>query len=523
MGNGDHYAARESDTGFAGAVNSTGGYGASVPLDLPGARGGLNVPVRVVHGGRRFGAAGLGWDVPLSSIRRDVRIAHRRPANIPDARPQPREQLSLDGMDLVRNAENTAWVARRNNAQLEVRDVGGGVFEMVDGNGLRYSFSSDPAGTGHPLDNGNLYLLQAIFGPGATHVHLTYTIGTPGLAGGVTGLSIDLASVSYNYDSTDTCAKHQVSLVYDNDEANAPLSLQMLGSTPLVRMHKLHAIDVTARESAADSPQPCSGPMRSLRTYNFSYLPAADTGQLQLHRVTMSGQENTDERALTLPVATYTYGQVTSSDGIFKYELAQQIPRDLLPVGTDVHFAIASTHSGTGQNGSFSQSLQSLLDINGDGRPDLLYNELTLPGNGMTAALNKPDLADPTKSVFTPIHVPSTSDCCNGFRFSDRRTQSSPRQMDRDGTVSNSQGWMQMVDMNADGRVDLVIADEVSNFWVVYLNNPNPHDANHFWERRLIDIRPLMRSLHPCRIKRHAKIPHSVSLCAKRSSFSRIW
>ena len=107
------------------------------------------------------------------------------PANIPEESPQPREQLTLDGMDLVRNGENTAWVARRNDAQLEVRDVGGGVLEMVDGNGLRYSFSSDPSGTGHPLDNGNLYLLQAIFGPGATHVHLTYTIGSPSLAGSV--------------------------------------------------------------------------------------------------------------------------------------------------------------------------------------------------------------------------------------------------------------------------------------------------------------------------------------------------
>ena len=246
---GDHYAARESDTGFAGA-NSSGGYGASVPLDLPGARGGLPVPVQVVFGGRRFGAVGLGWDVPLSSIQRNVRIAHRRPANIPEGSPQPGEQLTLNGMDLVRNAENTAWVARRNNAQLEVRDGVAGTLEMVDGNGLRYSFSSDPAGTGHPLDNGNLYLLQAIFGPGATHVHLTYTIGSPRLAGSVgsgpiTGLSIDLNSVSYNFDSKGECAKHQVNLVYDNDDANAPLSLQMLGSTPLVRMHKLLAIDVT--------------------------------------------------------------------------------------------------------------------------------------------------------------------------------------------------------------------------------------------------------------------------------------
>ena len=108
---GDHYAARESDTGFAGAVNAGGGYGASVPLDLPGARGGLRVPVSVVYGGRRFGAAGLGWDVPLSSIRRDGRIAHRRPANMPDVLPQSREQLTLDGTVLVRKADETGWVA----------------------------------------------------------------------------------------------------------------------------------------------------------------------------------------------------------------------------------------------------------------------------------------------------------------------------------------------------------------------------------------------------------------------------
>jgi hypothetical protein len=145
-------------------------------------------------------------------------------------------------------------------------------------------------------------------------VHLAYTIGTPTLAGNVTGLSIDLASVSYNYDSTGACAKHQVSLVYESD-ASSPLSLTMLGATPLVRKHKLHAVDVKARESADDSQAPCSGAMRSLRTYNLDYQNDADTGQFQLHRVTMIGQENKAERNVTLPVATYTYGQVADSDG----------------------------------------------------------------------------------------------------------------------------------------------------------------------------------------------------------------
>src|SRR5262249_5519290 len=85
---GDHYAARASDTGFSGAVNSSGGYGASVPLALPPAQGGLPVPLSIVFGGHRVGAAGLGWDVPLSFIHRNTTIAHRRPTSTHGASPQ---------------------------------------------------------------------------------------------------------------------------------------------------------------------------------------------------------------------------------------------------------------------------------------------------------------------------------------------------------------------------------------------------------------------------------------------------
>ena len=499
---GDHYAARESDTGFVGGVSGGGGYGTSVPLDLPGARGGLKVPVQVVYGGRRFGAAGLGWDVPLSFIRRDVRVAHRRPANIPNASPQPREQLTLDGMALVRKADDTGWVARRNDAQLEVRDVGGGVFESYDGNGTRYSFSSRPAGASQPLDNGNLYLLQDIFGKGGTHVHLDYTIGTPTLAGSVTGLSIDLASVSYNYDSTGSCAKHQVSMFYDSD-APAPVSISMLGTTPLVRLHHLFAVVVFARESADDSSQPCSGAMKALRGYNLNYQNDADTGQLQLSRVTMFGKDDTPERFINLPVATYSYGQVTDPDNKLHYKLSQRITA--LPDGYDSKFdatfgdiksfGIAFTEAGFDDGAAPPVSVHNLLDINGDGRPDLLYsptNFLDFFTAGMTAALNKPDPADPTKSVFTPINIPSRGGEPTGDRFDERQTTATPRQMDIDGSNNKSERWHQLMDMNGDGRVDVVVANELVNKWVIYLNKPDPQDPNLVtWVRREIDIRPL--------------------------------
>ena len=216
---GDHYAARASDTGFAGAVNSSGGYGASVPLDLPGARGGLPVPVEVALGGRRFGAAGLGGDVPLSFIRHNpacflgapCNIAHRRPVSDGDAAPEARDQYSVmlngSSIDLVPIADGI-WRAR-GTEQIEVHDLHTGVLELYDGNGLRYSFSSSGGSLGHPLDRGYLYLLTDIFGPvSGSRVHLDYNLGAPSLPGGIAGLSIDLASVSHNYDANGTCAKH---------------------------------------------------------------------------------------------------------------------------------------------------------------------------------------------------------------------------------------------------------------------------------------------------------------------------
>jgi hypothetical protein len=103
---GGHYAGRPSDTGFEpGAVNASGGFTATVPIDLPGARGGLPIPLQIISGARGVGAAGLGWDIPLSYVRRDTTYQHRRPAIGNDTPPRGRERvfLSLQGriLDLV--------------------------------------------------------------------------------------------------------------------------------------------------------------------------------------------------------------------------------------------------------------------------------------------------------------------------------------------------------------------------------------------------------------------------------------
>src|SRR5262249_20273480 len=151
-----------------------------------------------------------------------------------------------------------------------------------------------------------------ILGPGGAKVHLDYGFFAPGLDGGGSGLVLSLTSVSYNYDATGTCPKHKINLNYGPLSA-APLSISMLGSTPMMRIQVLRertagsAIDVMAREVATDSTQPCSGTMKALRSYNFNYQNDADTGQLQLKQVTMIGREGSADRSTSLPVATYSY------------------------------------------------------------------------------------------------------------------------------------------------------------------------------------------------------------------------
>jgi hypothetical protein len=110
---GAHYAGRPSDTGHSGP-NDQGGYPASIPLDLPSSRGGLPVPVQIVSGARGFGAAGVGWDIPLSYVMVDNSLAHRRPAMAPGATVKPRERvtLSLLGRNVEMLPQGDGWIGR---------------------------------------------------------------------------------------------------------------------------------------------------------------------------------------------------------------------------------------------------------------------------------------------------------------------------------------------------------------------------------------------------------------------------
>jgi hypothetical protein len=346
----------------AGAVTSSGGFGASVPLDLPSARGGLPIPVQVSYTERGVGAAGRGWDVPLSYIRRDTTVAHRRPVKAAGVAPQGREQVSLvlDGqrIDLVRTA--TAWVARRDAPAIEVHERSDNTWVMFDGHGRTYRFAQISSA----LAGKNLWLLQDVTGPGGSKVVLDYSVTTPTLSG-TSALAIDLTGVSYNpHPTTAGCFKHAVTLSYDSPAAS-PLSVSRLGTTVLARLRKLTTVDVTSKESCGATPV-------RLRRYQLSYGVDPDTRLPRLQGVNMLGREGTPEAGTSLPIAGYAYGAATNAGALTYQAMAGNVSVNLGNSRADP--------PADPEFGARSITDQALLDVTGDGRPDRL---VYLPSLGM--------------------------------------------------------------------------------------------------------------------------------------------
>lgn len=451
--------------GFAGLSNS-GAYSAAIPLNLPSERAGLPIPVQITYSEHGVGAAGLRWDVPLSFIRRDVTFAGRRPVGIPNVAPQPREQvvLMLDGrrMDLIRTS--TAWVPRSDASDIRARENSDGSWVVFDGHGRSYHF----AVVAPALSGTNLWLLQDIHGPGNSNVHLEYTVTTPAIPGG-TGLSIDLATVRLNPSpSTAGCFKNSVDLAYD--ASGAPLSVSFLGAVPLVRNRKLITVDVTSRES-------CTGEPVRLRQYQFTYSTDPDTRQPLLQSVQVLGRAGTPEATTAIPIATYTYG-AASSAGTLAYLLTQ-------PMGVAFLGQTNSSVPALSGFGAGSSTNQMLIDVTGDARPDVVTfssNSLSVQRN--IFGLNEAGLAPGTQ----------LSDTTMSPRPIETRTASVPH---RGSTTPEYQRvWRQAIDVNGDGRVDIIDAAEQAGRWVIYLNTPDPVQPTTVrWQRRSYSITTLAAQL----------------------------
>jgi hypothetical protein len=487
---GTHYAGRASDTGH-GSPTDSGGYAAAIPLDLPASRGRLPIPAQIISGTRGFGAAGLGWDVPLSFVYIDRSYVRRRPAMTPGSTLSPRERISVSLLgrraDMLPRTtpQGIEWIGR-DAADLSLRD-NNGTWTLYDGDGLTYTFSQDPMlfGTGGP-GSGGLWLLTSIEGRGAS-VTLTYDIKSLSLPNApAPGLGIDLLRVSYNpHRSTPGCFKNTVEFVYAIPLNPQPQSFSVIGDRIIVRDHRLAAVDVMSRAS-------CTSALQRLRRYSLTYQADPDTHQERLTSVRMFGREGTSEASVSVPIADYTYGTATSVSGIarvLRYYSQQSI---LLPSETgriskfeavsapDFQPPAAASVSTT----KSSAATQHFIDVTGDGRPDLVYKL-----NGQLVVVR--NVAGPAGSTQLNPTAAAFNDNTFTRPVMDARSSTYDRFSAPSNSINAEDVWTQAIDVNGDGRLDMVDAAEKPYHWIVYLNTPDPGASGIKWVRRAYNITSL--------------------------------
>ncbi len=478
---GYHYAARQTDTGYSGSVTSGGAYATSIPLELPEARDRLPIPLDIVHGRFGLGAAGLNWDVPLSFLRRDRTLAHRRPGYGADVFPAAPERVSISlygrTIDLVRR-ENE-WVARDGAPQLLANEMPNGDWSVQEGNGLAYRFSQ-PA----QLRNAGLWLLKSVNSANGAQLELTYQLNDWPIDG-TNAVELNLTAIAYNHHPIAPCYKVSIALVYSTPAAN-PLSISIFGEVALVRKRTLTGVDISSRAGCTTTPQ-------RLRRYAMTYGTDPDTKLPRLASVRVFGRQGTAEENVGLPIASYEYGTATRAGipnftRVLRYERTQTLS---LPAEADrTKLSGTALESIGGDPGSRYNMWQTLLDVTGDGRPELVFKQ----NGNLWMAFNRPALGGNTTLGILQgsVGVRQLSDATFGNRPLAMHMATSPRYST---TGQNTvEVWRQAVDVNADGRIDVVDAKEIANAWVVYVNTPGG-STGIIWQRRLLSTTKLAQDL----------------------------
>ena len=376
------------------------------------------------------------------------------------------------------------WVPRNGALDMRMRQVGAG-WVVFDGGGRTYTFTQDSR-----LQGTGLWLLESIKGPGVggNLLKVTHKVGVQLMPGSpYAAVTIDVSQISYDAHPTTTdCFKHEINLNYDEEVSTVtPLALTVFGDRVLTRLHKLVGIDVASRAT-------CGAEAPRLRSYSLTYQLDQDTKQWRLNAVRLRGRQGLE----SVPVASYSYGSATyngANGTALRYQTAYSVA---LPSGVGAS-SIASSQlnlsvtSPWGIMSSFNYgTFQSLTDVTGDGRPDFVYRNngqlfvaRNQPGSGGSSVIF-PGAATPTDNSFT--HGAFELHSSSQFRWS------TPGQNE---ATNIDQVWRQAIDVNGDGRVDIIDASQKAKHWIIYLNTPGPAPTGVTWVKRAYNIEALYQRL----------------------------
>jgi RHS repeat-associated protein len=477
--NGGNQAGRATDTGH-GSINASGGHSTSIPLSLPEARGDLPVPLSIVSGGRNVGAAGMGWDIPLSYVQVTRSVSRIRPRFAPGDPVQARERviLSLAGrvVEMVPRP-NGEWVGRADGPNLILRQTSAAEMVLDDGAGRTWRFGR-PQGDSGATPPENMYLLTQIRGHGAANrVELGYEIDWHTVQG-TTAWSIDLESLRYNFHPTEPCAKHSVFLDYEDAPHARSLSFQ--GGVPMVRMTKLRTVSLGALKG-------CTQGGERLAQWTLLYDGGdPESGAPRLTKVLLTGRPGTSEGESPITLASYEYG-AASRAGALEYHRQADVP--IPAFGNALADTLYDDDIDLPGGQSAYVTRQSLVDLTCDGRPDFVYTD-----NGqLMIAVNRPSAADGSVTFDTPQPLANAPHPGGPLELHGKKAAyiQSPQ---IGGPVVIDSKWRGLLDWNADGCLDYVVADELPGRWVVYLNRTNESSIGS-WRRLELDVTSLKEEL----------------------------
>lgn len=516
------HASAGPGAGLTSPVSATGSYATAVPLDLPSPRGPVPVPVSIVHtGSPRAGVAGVGWDVPLSYVRRSTSAWQRKPRMGGGDEAVERIFLTLDGSTSVMVPIGDHYVPFVSGAYQELRRQGDS-WSLTTIDNVEYTFSpatTIAAASGGPgIDDPDLWLLTEIRErSGRDRIKLRYETPQLGLGPNQCAPELLLTSVAYTFDTTGQRPLYEV--VLEHAPWWRPAGWRAQGGGRIVtcglasgdnamfafehvqdeqmgfdRVHTLSAVKVLARDNLAPDAAP-----RQIRSYQLAYTPDSATDQPRLTSVTTRGEEGHPLGTSTQVVSTYGYGatidqsvppaQSGDSAGAVRFGERTEIAR--LPlVGTLYTAGLTTTttstepvHAQTLVDNMYEVGVRSrtllhhvLRDFTGDGLPDILYklgNTWYLQANRLGP--DGPDLSMVTDS-WTGDGGPAELQHSTTLRLTTFLDQAVQPLVDhqRDAMVI-TETWSQFTDWNGDGRLDVLDADggTDADHWKVWLNKPN--------------------------------------------------
>lgn len=383
--------------GLSPSVSPTGGYAAQVPLDLPSPRGPLPIPLSIVYTGlTRAGAAGAGWDIPISYVAWQSQRRNRPGIDSPDWAPPPRLMLALDGAPqrmVQADSGGSLFVPYLALSYEELRKVGD-EWHLKTLNNLEYVFRRDQR-----APTQDRWLLEDINDlVGTDRVHIEYSTGA-GL--GQCAEDLHVTRISYGY-SKNAAPLYQVELTYDgwwrddtaggggvlcaSDAANREarvIDRSVDDNLPTDRSTIVTAVTVKARNNLDGNSS-----LRPIRSYDLGYQPDLDSGKPRLASVTMHGEAGQG----SVPIATYAYGALQGTDGPIRYGVEVDVPRSPhLPAEylDDVAADTKSTYSEYVEplvpefdpadwprlHTDYTASRHVIRDFTGDGVPDELWKD----------------------------------------------------------------------------------------------------------------------------------------------------